>query len=529
MELTVHSERRIASLGLVCLTVSLSLLLSGCGGGGTNVTGSPALQASVTATSHPLVAQYSVTTTTQATVSVQFGTTTSYGFTTSSQSIPTGGGTANILVGGMMQNTMYHMQAIVTDASGNQTFDTDRTFQTQSAPDPTRVPAVTATTTAGMTPAAGVELMSLNPGPNNQLMITAVDPQGNLIWYYDFDTSLGAAPQAVKLLSNGHILAMLCNNPGQAGGTLQEIDLTGKVINQFDYKQLQTALTNAGYNINVLSIDHDFVSLPNGHLLIIVSDTRVFDNLPGYPGQTTVTGDAIVDLDSNYKPAWVWDGFDHLDVNRHPMNFPDWLHANALVYISDDGNLLLSMRHQNWVIKIDYQNGAGAGDILWHLGYQGDFNISSGDDHDWFAAQHDVNLASTNGTGSFQVAMFDNGDDRLQPGGGGELMQCEGTLPPLQGCYSAAAIFAVDESTNTATRQWSYQTPYSYWGGVTRVLPNNNMFITESTPADLNDTGMRSLELTQTSSPQVVWQLEIPNQNSYRTIHMGSLYPDVQW
>ena len=81
--------------------------------------------------------------------------------------------------------------------------------------------------------------------------------------------------------------------------------------------------------------------------------------------------------------------------------------------------------------------------------------------------------------------MFDNGDDRLQPGGGGELMQCEGTLPPLQGCYSAAAIFDVDESTNTATRQWSYQTPYSYWGGVTRVLPNNNMFITESTPADL--------------------------------------------
>ena len=484
-------------------------------------------QASVTATSHPLVAQYSVTTTTAGTVSVQFGPTTSYGFTTSSQPVPSGGGDVNILVGGMKQNTMYHMQAVITDAAGNPHYDTDRTFQTQ-APDPQRVPAVTVSTTAGMTPASGVELLSLDPGPNNQLMIVAVDPQGNLIWYYDFDTSLGA-PQPVKMLSNGHVLAMISPNPGQPGGTLQEIDLTGKVINQFDYKQLQTALTNAGYNINVLSIDHDFVSLPNGHLLIIVSDSQVFNNLPGYPGKTTVLGDAIVDLDPNYKPAWVWDAFAHLDVNRHPMNFPDWLHANALVYISDDGNLLLSMRHQNWVIKIDYQNGAGNGDVIWHLGYQGDFSISSGNDKDWFAAQHDVNIATPNGTGNFQLAMFDNGDDRLKPGGGGDLMQCEGLLPPPTGCYSAAAIFDVDETTNTATRQWSYQTPYSYWGGDTRVLPNNNIFVTEATPADLNNLGMRSLELTPGSNSQVVWQLQIDNQNSYRTIHLPSLYPDVQW
>ena len=97
------------------------------------MTESPVVQqASVTATSHPLVAQYSVTTTTAGTVSVQFGPTTSYGFTTSSQPVPSGGGDVNILVGGMKQNTMYHMQAVITDASGNQTFDTDRTFQTQS-------------------------------------------------------------------------------------------------------------------------------------------------------------------------------------------------------------------------------------------------------------------------------------------------------------------------------------------------------------------------------------------------------------
>jgi hypothetical protein len=237
-------------------------------------------------------------------------------------------------------------------------------------------------------------------------------------------------------------------------------------------------------------------------------------------------GDAIVDLDPNYNPVWVWDAFDHLDVNRHPMNFPDWTHANALDYVPDDGNLLISLRHQNWVLKIDYQNGNGSGDVIWKLGYQGDFDLGSGAPADWFYAQHDVNIASPNGTGDFQLAMFDNGDDRVLDNG---QVSCEGILPPSPGCYSAAATFEVNERTMTATRKWSYDTPYSYWGGVTRILPNSNIFITESTPADLNNRAMRALEVTQTSNPQVVWQLQVDNQNSYRTIHLPSLYPGIQW
>ena len=60
-------------------------------------------------------------------------------------------------------------------------------------------------------------------------------------------------------------------------------------------------------------------------------------------------GDALVDLDQNHNPVWVWDTFDHLcsatvttpclDINRHPLDFPDWTHSNALVYSPDDGNL----------------------------------------------------------------------------------------------------------------------------------------------------------------------------------------------
>jgi hypothetical protein len=508
-------------ISLALLSASF-VVLEACGSG----SGDPSrvTASSVQATAHPLVAQYSVTASKAGTAAIQFGPTTSYGLTTSWQALEPGT-PANFLVAGMKPNTLYHLRAVVGDSGGTQHYDSDHTFTT-AAVDPARVPAIQVTTTPGMTPASGVELISLNPGPGNQLMILAVDPEGNLIWYYDFAQSLGI-PEAVKLLPNGHILAIIDPPPAVSGRSLlQEIDLAGNLVHQLDSSQLQQELTNAGYNIQVYFTDHDFVLLPNGHLLFIVTDTRVFTDLPGYPGPTKVLGNAIVDLDPNYKVAWVWDAFDHLDINRHPMGFPQWIHANALVYTPDDGNLLLSMRHQSWVTKIDYENGNGTGDVLWKLGYQGDFTLTSGDDSAWFAAQHDANLASSKGTGDFPLAVFDNGDDRVIDG---TLMQCGSVLPPLPNCYSGAAIFDVNEKAMTATREWFYQVPYSFWGGVTQVLPSGNVFVDEASPADLNNQSMRALEVTQTANPQVLWQMQITNQSSYRTIHLPSLYPGVQW
>ena len=68
------------------------------------------------------------------------------------------------------------------------------------------------------------------------------------------------------------------------------------------------------------------------------------------------------------QPVWAWNEFNHLDINRRPYSYPDWTHTNAVLYSKDDGNLIISIRHQNWLVKIDYNNGAGAGDILWKLG-----------------------------------------------------------------------------------------------------------------------------------------------------------------
>jgi arylsulfate sulfotransferase len=65
-------------------------------------------------------------------------------------------------------------------------------------------------------------------------------------------------------------------------------------------------------------------------------------------------------------------------------------------------------------VKIDYNDGQGAGDILWRLGYQGDFLLQGGTDpEDWFYAQHDANIVSVNSSGVFQLMLFDNGNQRV--------------------------------------------------------------------------------------------------------------------
>jgi len=181
-------------------------------------------------------------------------------------------------------------------------------------------------------------------------------------------------------------------NPLPAGtvDVVREIDLTGATIREISIDTLNSRLAAAGMNYVASDIHHDVAVLPNSHWILLVNSTQQFTDLPGKQGvSTTVLGDALVDLDANLNPVWLWNTFDHLDVTRAPQGYPDWTHANAVLYSPTDGNLLLSIRHQSWIIKIDYANGAGSGDVLWHLGYQGDFTLEGGTDPtDWFSLQH---------------------------------------------------------------------------------------------------------------------------------------------
>jgi len=493
-------------------------------GGGTSSAANFTVMPGVFASNNPLVAMYAYRAAQGASVSVEFGTDTTYGLHTSAQTAPAGGGVVNILVAGMRANTTYHMRADVTNADGSQAVDQDRTFTT-GAPPVSLVPQFTVTNPNGLTPSPGALMWDLTEEANfDQYDIVATDTAGNVIWYYD-NTSPLTIPQPIRLMPNGHILLGLSGDSHPVPGIVREIDLAGNTINEFTAAQVNSWLNAAGYNIPINTLHHDVLPLPNGHLIVLINHYEAFTNLPGNPGTTQVLGDALVDLDQNHNVTWFWDTFDHLDVKRQVLNFPDWTHSNAIVYSPDDGNLLLSMRDQSWVIKIDYENGQGNGDILWRLGYQGDFTLTNGQNPDWFFAQHYPSLASPNSTGTFNLVVFDDGDNRVMDSAGDI---CGTTGEPA--CYSRVPIYQLDESAMTATLLWQdILTPvYTFWGGSAQQLPNTNVAFDVTAPSD-DPTGARYMEVTNASSPQVVIQMEVSNHNAYRAILMPSLYPGVQW
>jgi len=486
----------------------------------------------VSPTNNVLVAQYSMNLPDGARMKVEFGPDTSYGLNTWQQSPPSGGGTVNMLVAGMRASTTYHMRAVAEMPDGAVFQDVDHSFQTGALP-AARIPIISVTQPGNLAPSNGVELLDLvnvTGVTGNPLEAVVTDLQGNVIWYYDVDPdgSTGALPFPIKLLPNGHFLINATPaGPTATGapGVLEEIDLAGNIIRSMTTAELNARLASAGFNLVTQAMHHDFLLLPNGNVIIIVNHTKDFTDLPGYPGTTTVLGDALVELDQNWQPVWVWDTFDHLDVNRHPIAFPDWTHSNALIYSPDDGDLLLSMRDQSWVIKIDYQDGKGSGDVLWKFGYQGDFTLTSGGaPAAWPYGQHDIRFASANSAGVFNMSMFDNGWIRVMDDNG-DL--CGTTGQPA--CYSRSVVFQVNELARTASVLWEDSNlPYSLALGSTRIQANGDVEFDEGF---LPESPWEAIvqEVTGEANPLLVWQLKVSHQPGYRIFRLPSLYPGVQW
>lgn len=501
----------------------------------------------VTATNNPLVALYTYAPTGPGTVYVNFGTTTAYGLKTWALPTPTNGDPVTLYVAGMTANTTYHMQATENLAAGGTASDQDHTFTTSSFPSAI-LPTLSATTAGGATPQPGVELVSASNSKNTgYLQAYATNLKGDIIWGYNYadrtnSGNFSTIVQPVKLLPNGDMILVLSypsqynldsnnnivNAPAGVTNLIREIDLAGNPIKQITMEQLNAELSAAGYKLTLYDFHHDVAVLPNGHWIVLASTIHPETGLTGEPSPINVVGDVIIDLDTNLKPVWVWNEFDHLDLNRHPMQFPDWTHTNAVVYSPTDGNLLVSVRHQNWLLKINYNNGQGDGSILWHLGYQGDFTLQNGSSPiDWFYAQHGPSFIGSTTAGNFNITMMDNGDDRVDASGnlcGASTFACYTTIP----------ILNVNTSNKTATLNFNYKVPtadYSLWGGNAEILANGDLEfdLTNEPVAPNGDYTSTVQEITPTTTPQTIWTLNEAGANLYRAKRIPSLYPGVQW
>jgi arylsulfate sulfotransferase len=489
-----------------------------CGAGSS---GLPVPSVAVASTQNPLVANVSVATPCAGSTMVEFGPTASYGRNTFWYETPGHSKKISILVAGMKASTTYHMRAHAWCPSGLGQSD-DFTFTTGTLPT-ISFPTLTVTRpnpSLSATENPGIEMITV-PFPGTPAFFT--DRDANPIWFYD--VGKGNFPYTFKLLPNGHMILNVV--PATGPTILREIDLAGNTIREMPTNVLAQKMAAAGFDFAPTGYHHDLLPLDNGHLLVLVLFTKDFTDLPGFPGVTHVLGDGIVDLDPGWNPVWAWNSFDYLDVNRHLNGLPDWTHSNALVYSAADGNLLLSMRHQSWVLKIDYNNGVGTGRILWKLGYQGDFALAQGDDPSlWFSFQHFPSIVSQSGPQT-TLAIWDNGDDRVLDLNGDI---CGVAMP----CFSRATIFEFDESARVANLVWTdLPGNFGVWGGSINQLPNGNVEFDLNAPIAPPDGDSASVveEVTQSANPQVVWKMDLHpfDAFAYRGYRVPSLYPGVIW
>jgi arylsulfate sulfotransferase len=543
-------------------------------------------------TDNPQVAQYTIAPPTPADVTIHYGPDERYGLSTWTRHAAGSGAPVPILIAGMRPKTRYYIRATIRFSDGTLVTDPGHVFDAGALPPRMRDWQIRSERFQKASVQSGIELLNSSTGVKSQIALADLD--GRILWTFEMperETSehilalrlrermfsrmaawfgrkrhsgplhdelaklaqrqaktpemLQIAKTAemeflnpVKVLPNGDFLLLfslssqsLLSGPSPPGvlSALREIDLAGRTVRQITLDELNERLHDCGHpELKLQTFHHDVEVLPNGHWIVIANQFRPGSD-PGQ-GETDIFGDVLVELDNNLNPVWTWNTFDHLDIHRRPMWSPDWTHSNALIYTPDDGNLLLSMRHQSWVIKIDYRNGAGSGKILWRLGQGGDFKLVNGrDPEDWQYGQHLPAILGARSAGVFRLALMDNGDGRLTDAGG----RCvePGSAKSGERCYSTVPVFEIDEKARTAkiiARKVFPVGQYSAWGGGTVALPDGAI---EATLSSQGKAGLNSvvMELTNETQPQEIWQMEIKGNPIYRAERIPSPYRGVQW
>lgn len=415
------------------------------------------------------------------------------------------GKSMNVYLAGFRAESNYTVQHTVRSADGSVTRGPSLTLKTGAlgfTPAPTR---------PRQTGGAGKQAVLVQ----NRLFeySVATDAAGNVIWYvsenFQYLTRFEAGGYFFALIEDEHA--------PDYGQLLRQLDLAGNTILETNAARVSDQLNAMGMN-GITSFHHEARRLPNGDILVLAASERLLTGIQG-PEEVDVIGDTILVLNSDLQVVWVWDSFDHLDVRRRALLdekcFPatggcpvfrlapvanDWLHGNSLS-LTADGNLIYSARHQDWIIKINYANGAGDGAVLWRLGKDGDFRIISSDPQPWFSHQHDANFEAGDPS---RLLLFDNGNTRW-------------VNDP--GVHSRGQVFALNENDLTAELVLNADLgEYALALGSAQKLVNGNYFF------DLGwapNTFSHALEFDP--GGKLVSQFEVETQQ-YRSFRMRDLY-----
>jgi hypothetical protein len=187
----------------------------------------------------------------------------------------------------------------------------------------------------------------------------------------------------------------------------------------------------------------------------------------------------------------------------------DWLHANSIQYLTLDGDLLVSLRDLDWVVKIDYNNATGTGNILWRLGLNGNFTLgnSVGEPYPWFSGQHDAGFVNT-GNGEQTFTVFDNGVSRHAQYGGN----------------SRGQVWSIDQTNMVATLQTNADLgAYSFSLGSAQLLLNGDYMFQAGNIKIGSKLEIQSTEVPLAGTP-FVYQFQAIGSVGYRGARLTDFY-----
>ncbi len=461
----------------------------------------------VTPMANPLVALYSAPPSPGASMYVQFarqGPTLSWQNTAPLRIVP--GESTNFIVAAMLPNTTYLMRHVLDDG----TVSAPVAFTTGSLPANLKFP----TFNVVQPPGAGTDLtqgeifhagLNVATDPVNTVDTVATDLNGNVLWYYD-PVANNAVGYATNLEPGGTVMMLTGQAAAVSGGTetLRQVDLAGDTLRETNVQAVNAKLV-AMHQPQILDFDHEAKLLPNGDTVVLASTQKTV-NYKGKP--TKFTGTMLIVLDQNFQPVWAWNAFHWLNTNRLGTDDPtpiDWLHANSVSWSPEDGDLVVSLRSQDWVIKIDYANGAGNGHVVWKLGAGGNFTALANTPDPWFSHQHDVRFINDT-----TLLVFDDGNTR------------QASDPAA---HSRGQEWVLNEQNMTATLVVNADMGnYSSFLGSSQILPNGNLAFTSGGLLSSSGSAGQSIEVLPNGTLVYVQQMSALEYRSYfeSTLYTGA-------
>src|SRR5262249_27870474 len=158
--------------------------------------------------------------------------------------------------------------------------------------------------------------------------------------------------------------------------------------------------------------------------------------------------------------------------------------------------------HQDWVLKSDYENGAGDGHVIWRLGQDGDFTVNSPDPSPWFSHQHNAHYLDDH-----TLILFDNGNTRRASDPNAD---------------SRGQVWTLDEQTLTATPVLNADLGvYSPSVGAAQRLSDGNYSFTAGALGPVTSRFGQTIEVQPDGT--IVYVLEVA-QMGYRSFRLRTLY-----